>query len=89
MTISASGALDDSERIGRRENPSTRAPGDPVAQVRRLLETAVEEHLLADVPVASFLSGGIDSSIVTALAARAMDDETANILRRLRDGGVR
>lgn len=43
---------------------------DPARQVRQLLETAVEEHLLADVPVASFLSGGIDSSIITALAAR-------------------
>lgn len=41
--------------------------------VRHLLETAVEEHLLADVPVASFLSGGIDSSIVTALAAQKLD----------------
>ena len=42
------------------------------AEVRRLLEIAVNEHLLADVPVASFLSGGIDSSIVTALAARQL-----------------
>jgi asparagine synthase (glutamine-hydrolysing) len=45
---------------------------DVVGNVRRLIETAVEEHLLADVPVASFLSGGIDSSIVTALAARKL-----------------
>jgi asparagine synthase (glutamine-hydrolysing) len=43
-----------------------------VVEVRDLLEKAVESHLLADVPVACFLSGGIDSSIVTALAARAM-----------------
>lgn len=43
---------------------------DPVRDVRALLEIAVEEHLLADVPVASFLSGGIDSSIITALAAQ-------------------
>ncbi|MBA3543915.1 MAG: asparagine synthase (glutamine-hydrolyzing) [Chthoniobacterales bacterium] len=41
-------------------------------KIRALLEVAVEEHLLADVPVASFLSGGIDSSIVTALAAQKM-----------------
>jgi asparagine synthetase B (glutamine-hydrolysing) len=44
-----------------------------VAEVRRRLETAVEEHLLADVPVASFLSGGIDSSVVTALAAQRLE----------------
>jgi asparagine synthase (glutamine-hydrolysing) len=38
--------------------------------LRSLLEASVQEHLLADVPVASFLSGGIDSSIVSLLAAR-------------------
>ena len=49
--------------------------GDITAQaakfeIRKALEVSVREHLLADVPVASFLSGGIDSSIVTALAAK-------------------
>lgn len=43
---------------------------EPQIHVRRLLEQSVEEHLLADVEVASFLSGGVDSSIITALAAR-------------------
>ena len=42
-------------------------------QVRDLIDTAVDEHLLADVPVASFLSGGIDSSIVTAVAAQRLE----------------
>jgi asparagine synthase (glutamine-hydrolysing) len=45
---------------------------DAPREVRRLLEDAVSSHLLADVPVACFLSGGIDSSIITALAARQM-----------------
>src|SRR4051812_20462508 len=45
---------------------------DPVKTVRRLLDKAVEEHLLADVPVASFLSGGIDSSVITSLAAQKL-----------------
>ena len=49
-------------------SPSASAP----QKIRALLETAVEEHLLSDVPVASFLSGGIDSSIVTALAGQRL-----------------
>jgi len=48
-------------------------PASAARQTRLLLEQAVDEHLLADVPVASFLSGGIDSSIVTALAAQKME----------------
>ncbi len=35
------------------------------------MATSVQAHLVADAPVASFLSGGLDSSIVTALAHRS------------------
>ena len=41
-----------------------------VAQLRELVTRSVQRHLVADVPVASFLSGGLDSSIVTTVAAR-------------------
>ena len=66
---------------GRREvwrywpaRKSFASPNESAPQkIRSLLETAVEEHLLSDVPVASFLSGGIDSSIVTALAAQKLE----------------
>ncbi len=34
------------------------------------LDTVVRQHLVADVPVALLLSGGLDSSIIAALAAR-------------------
>lgn len=42
-------------------------------QLRSLLEKAVEYRLIADVPLGSFLSGGLDSSIITALAAKQKD----------------
>lgn len=41
-------------------------------QVCALVTRAVEEHLLSDVGVGSFLSGGIDSSIITMLAGQAL-----------------
>jgi asparagine synthase (glutamine-hydrolysing) len=39
------------------------------ADLAAVLEDSVAAHLVADVPVASFLSGGLDSSLVTAMAA--------------------
>ena len=47
-------------------------PDNVIGRLRALIDNAVEEHLLSDVPVASFLSGGIDSSVVTALAAQKL-----------------
>ena len=42
---------------------------DTVARTAFLVRDAVERQMVSDVPVCSFLSGGVDSSIVTALAA--------------------
>ncbi|MGD0154405.1 MAG: asparagine synthase (glutamine-hydrolyzing), partial [Thermacetogeniaceae bacterium] len=41
------------------------------ARIRYLLEDTVERQLVSDVPVCVLLSGGLDSSAITAFAARA------------------
>ncbi|MFW5418659.1 asparagine synthase (glutamine-hydrolyzing) [Nocardiopsis sp. CNT-189] len=46
-----------------------------IAAVRSLLEDIVDRQLVADVPVCSLLSGGLDSSAITALAARRLGSE--------------
>ncbi|MFF7458101.1 asparagine synthase (glutamine-hydrolyzing) [Kitasatospora sp. NPDC008115] len=43
-----------------------------IGTVRALLEDIVHRQLEADVPLCSLLSGGLDSSAVTALAARSL-----------------
>lgn len=40
------------------------------AELLELLAAVVDEHLVADVPVGLLLSGGIDSSLIAALASR-------------------
>ncbi|MFM9941388.1 MAG: asparagine synthase (glutamine-hydrolyzing) [Hyphomicrobiaceae bacterium] len=44
--------------------------GEHTHTVRRLVEAAVESHMVADVPVGVFLSGGVDSSTLLALMSR-------------------
>jgi asparagine synthase (glutamine-hydrolysing) len=45
-------------------------PDDALAETRRILSEAVERQMMGDVPVGVFLSGGLDSALVAAIAAR-------------------
>src|SRR5262245_56508999 len=53
----------------RRESQRISAP-EAAEQVRAAVLTAVRRQMVADVPVGTFLSGGLDSSAVTAFAAQ-------------------
>lgn len=50
---------------------SSASPDPAPSAVRSLLEEAVRSHLIADVPVGVFLSSGLDSTAIAALAAKA------------------
>ena len=45
-----------------------------IAEVREAVRTAVQRQMVADVPVGAFLSGGLDSSAVVALARQAVPE---------------
>lgn len=62
-----SGALD----VGRWWSLERHAVPDDAARMREQLDAAVESHMVSDVAVGAFLSGGLDSSTVVARAARA------------------
>ena len=53
--------------------PST-PPEDPVAAVRETLRSAVDRQLVSDVPVGFYLSGGVDTSSVVAMASELSDE---------------
>jgi asparagine synthase (glutamine-hydrolysing) len=50
------------------------AADGPAVDLGPVIEESVAAHLISDVPVSSFLSGGLDSSIVTVLAHQAAQE---------------
>ncbi len=54
----------------RREQLRRESADELAGELRTRLEDSVSAHLLADVPVGVLLSGGVDSSVLAALAAR-------------------
>jgi asparagine synthase (glutamine-hydrolysing) len=79
------------ERLERFWAPPAPRPAGPdtVGEIRHTLEREVRAHLVSDVPLGIFLSGGLDSTVIAGLAARGSarvvcytvavepDDETA------------
>jgi asparagine synthase (glutamine-hydrolysing) len=62
------------QRYWRIEDVAAEAAAGRPADLGAVVQESVAAHLVADVPVSSFLSGGLDSSIVTVLAHRAAQE---------------
>jgi len=58
-------------RYWRTADVAAEAAAGPPADLGPVIQESVAAHLVSDVPVSSFLSGGLDSSIVTVLAHQA------------------
>ncbi len=54
--------------------PKIKTSKEAVNQLRKTLSNAVKRQIIADVPVGSFLSGGLDSSAIVALAKKYVKD---------------
>ena len=65
--------LEDVAARGAQQHGSGRSDQDLVDELDDLLRESVQARLESDVSLGTFLSGGVDSSLVTALAARATD----------------
>jgi len=59
-----------------------RLPEPGAADPAVALEDSVRAHLVSDVPVAVFLSAGLDSSLIAALARRAVDEPPVTLTLR-------
>jgi asparagine synthase (glutamine-hydrolysing) len=62
--------------------------GDRAEELHALLADAVDIRLQADVPVGAFLSGGLDSSVVTSLIAQDADQRLRTFSLGFEDGGI-
>ncbi|MGI8904730.1 MAG: asparagine synthase B [Solirubrobacteraceae bacterium] len=63
---------DELEPFDGPSEPGAEIPATMLARVRERLCDTVERQLMGDVPVGVFLSGGLDSSLVAAIAANAL-----------------
>jgi asparagine synthase (glutamine-hydrolysing) len=76
LRVNARGEVSKSEYWSLRDCLTANGPAEirdfdhAVRYIRKRLEHAVDSHLVSDVPVGVFLSGGVDSSLLALLAAR-------------------
>jgi asparagine synthase (glutamine-hydrolysing) len=62
-------------RLPEPDPDTARSDQDLIAETQHLLRESVRRHLIADVPVGVLLSGGLDSSLVTAYASQVSEQQ--------------
>lgn len=55
---------------------------DWLHEIDSVLKDSIDHQLISDVPLGSFLSGGVDSSLVTALSAKASNEKFSSFHMR-------
>jgi len=70
FTYDAENGMKITEYVKNTFAPNKERYDDKLKKVREVIESSVQYHLLSDVPVGTFLSSGIDSAIVTAVASK-------------------
>ncbi|HEX6346009.1 asparagine synthase (glutamine-hydrolyzing) [Umezawaea sp.] len=75
LVVTADGAIRTEPYWELPREPDVRqvSPEEAVRLVDDALTASVRDALIADVPVGAYLSGGVDSSLITALVARERD----------------
>ena len=63
-----------SDAVLQHDGPGPKDFNQAAKQLRPLLEETVQDHLIADVPLGIFLSSGLDSTSLVALASRFKND---------------
>lgn len=58
-----------------RDRPHTDTLEETCEKVRTLVTDAIRRQMVSDVPIGTFLSGGLDSSIISAVCSREMEQK--------------
>lgn len=60
------------------EPPHEDSYEETVEKTRFLVEDSVRRQMVSDVPICTFLSGGVDSSLVSSICARELEKRTGS-----------
>lgn len=73
--VFSSSGLMRKEYWGLTAKPHTESLSDTIGHLRYLLVDSINRQLVSDVPLCTFLSGGLDSSLISSVAARRYKSE--------------